>query len=93
MPEKTLGEIRVNVDFNPSKKDAVNQLKQNTAKLINDLEYLKDSNSFSEENRLIDIAQTKYEEAAMWAVKAATHNMIKARPDIVSTGTTVKDGL
>ena len=72
MPEKTLGEIRVRVDFNPSEKDAVNQLKQNTAKLINDLEYLKDSNGFSEKNRLIAIAQTKYEEAVMFAVKAAT---------------------
>ena len=64
---KTIGEERVRVDFNPSKDDIVSLIKQKSAELIKLCEELK-----AKELRLADLAQTSYEEAAMWAVKAAT---------------------
>ena len=79
---KTLGEERVRVDFNPGNSDTVSQIKQKTAELINlvdslkgKAESLKGGNIFEtqEKFRLIAIALTNYEEAAMWAVKAATY--------------------
>lgn len=69
-PALSLGEIRVRTEFNPSKDDVVSQIKQKSAELINMCEYLK--NEHGKDARLVSIAQTTYEEAAMWAVKAAT---------------------
>lgn len=63
----TIGEQRVRTGFNPSQDDLVSQLKQKTAELINICENLKVHDA-----RLASLAQTSYEEAAMWAVKAAT---------------------
>lgn len=65
--EKTLGEKRVRTDFNVSGDSLIDLIKQKTAELINIVEGLKDKDA-----RLASIAQTSYEEAAMWAVKAAT---------------------
>jgi hypothetical protein len=65
--QPTLGEFRVRTSFNPSNDSAVDQIKQKTAELINLVADLK-----SKDGRLVAIAQTTYEEAAMWAVKAAT---------------------
>jgi hypothetical protein len=64
---KTVGELRVRTKFNPAQSDTVSQIKQKTAELINLCEELK-----AKDGRLASIAQTSYEEAAMWAVKAAT---------------------
>ena len=64
---QTIGERRVRVSFNPSQTDTVAQIKQKSAELINLCEELKEKDV-----RLASIAQTSYEEAAMWAVKAAT---------------------
>jgi hypothetical protein len=64
---KTIGEERVRTEFNPSKDDVVNLIKQKSAELINICEELK-----LKDARLASIAQTTYEEVAMWAVKAAT---------------------
>ena len=86
MTEKTIGEQRVRTEFNPSQSDAVSLLKQKTAELINLLQALKNdevSKTYGETEarlkelsgeklRLIALAQTEYENAAMWAVKAAT---------------------
>lgn len=72
MPEKTLGEFRVRTDFNPSQNDVVSQIKQKTAELINLVQDLNPSEVSTEKGRLIALASTSYEEAAMWAVKAAT---------------------
>jgi len=61
------GAHRVREDFNPSGNETVTKIKRYTADLIdlcNDLD--------SKDPRCAAIAQTKYEEAAMWAVKAAT---------------------
>ena len=65
--KQTVGEQRVRTTFNPSQTDLVTQIKQKSAELINLCEELK-----SKDGRLASLAQTSYEEAAMWAVKAAT---------------------
>lgn len=70
MPDErplTIGERRVRVEFNPSQNDHVSFIKQESAKLINLCEDLK-----ARDPRLAALAQTAYEEAAMWAVKLAT---------------------
>lgn len=67
MSEKTVGETRVRTDFNVSGADVVTQIKQKSAELIDLCEGLK-----AKDGRLAWLAQTSYEEAAMWAVKAAT---------------------
>lgn len=63
----TLGEHRVRTTFNPNQHEIVDKIKQQTAQLIDLCEELK-----SKDPRLAALAQTTYEEAAMWAVKAAT---------------------
>ena len=65
--ESSIGEDKVRVKFNPSASSDVDQIKQKTAELINACETLK-----GRDPRLASLAQTAYEEAAMWAVKAAT---------------------
>lgn len=65
--EKTIGELRVRTEFNPSQSDLVSQIKQKAAELINLCEDLK-----LKDPRLASLAQTAFEEGAMWAVKAAT---------------------
>lgn len=76
MPEKTLGEQRTRTEFIPSNNSDVHQIKQKTAELINLVESVRfittNDTSIKEQARLIALAQTAYEEAAMWAVKAAT---------------------
>jgi hypothetical protein len=65
--EKSVGEKRVRADFNVSGSSVVDEIKKKSAELINLCEGLKDK-----DGRLASLAQTAYEEAAMWAVKAAT---------------------
>jgi hypothetical protein len=83
---ETVGEIRIRVKFNPSNNGSVDQIKQKTAAIINDLEAMRNEEASKtydkspevlqavsgEKMRLISLAQTAYEDAAMWAVKAAT---------------------
>ena len=62
----TEGEYRVGVSFNPSNNPTVDEIKASAAKLIDlTAEHGKD-------DRCIALAQTAFEEAAMWAVKAVT---------------------
>lgn len=63
----SIGEDRVRTKFNPSADGIVDQLKQKSAELIDLCETLK-----SKDPRLAALAQTSFEEGAMWAVKAAT---------------------
>jgi hypothetical protein len=63
----TVGEERVRIKFNPGGNGIVDEIKQKSAELINLCETLK-----SKDARLASLAQTHYEDAAMWAVKAAT---------------------
>lgn len=67
MADKSLGEARVRTDFNVAGSSVVDEIKQKSAELINLCETLKEK-----DGRLASLAQTGYEEAAMWAVKAAT---------------------
>ena len=66
-PSETVGEQRVRTTFNPSASSDVDVIKQKSAELIDLCEKLK-----PKDPRLASLAQTTYEEAAMWAVKAAT---------------------
>ena len=71
--EKTLGEKRVRTEFNPSKEGNVELINQKTADLINILENFKEENDLDgEAKRLVSVAQTTFEEASMWGVKAVT---------------------
>ncbi len=63
----SIGEQRVRVTFNPSASSEVDLIKNMSAQLIDLCETLK-----AKDPRLAALAQTSYEEAAMWAVKAAT---------------------
>jgi hypothetical protein len=67
MEHGSLGAARVRESFNPSKDSMVDRIKRHTADLIDLCEELKPLDP-----RLAALAQTAYEEAAMWAVKAAT---------------------
>lgn len=70
----SLGEDRVRTKFNPSADSVVDQIKQKTAELIDLCEAIDQVKipDGGERTRLVRLAQTSYEEAAMWAVKAAT---------------------
>lgn len=70
--EPTLGMQRVRADFNPSGNEQVDQIKIKTAELIDLVNNLLSPPNPSEAGRLKSLAMTAYEEAAMWAVKAAT---------------------
>lgn len=79
MEEKvtTLGEIRIRTSFNPSNQGYVDQIKQKSAELIDLVNSAANKPSWDDETvgewkRLKSLALTSYEEAAMWAVKAAT---------------------
>jgi hypothetical protein len=64
----SLGEDRVRIKFNPSDSSLVSRIKQKSAELID----LCEAELKSRDPRLAALAQTHYEDAAMWAVKAAT---------------------
>ena len=73
----TLGEKRIRTSFNVSGDNYIDLLKTKSAELIdlvNEAAGKKDWDDATngEFRRLKSLAQTAYEEAAMWAVKAAT---------------------
>lgn len=72
----TLGEYRVGIPFNPISDPMVDDIKRRAADLIDLCETMRketgDPETDAERNRLISIAQTHLEDAAMWAVKAVT---------------------
>jgi hypothetical protein len=78
----TFGEMRVGITFNPSGNEKVNSIKRSAAALIDELQTYRRAhdpnekeqypNQFIEVERLISLAQTNIEEAAMCAVKAVT---------------------
>lgn len=67
----SLGTDRVRVSFNPGGNKAVEEVKQLAAQLIDRVEAMK-IEGHPELNRMIGIAQTCFEDGAMWAVKACT---------------------
>lgn len=68
----TIGEQRVRVEFNPSGEGVVYDIKRHAAEMIDFIEKIKQQIPGAEAGRLCSLAQTAYEEGAMWAVKAAT---------------------
>ncbi len=72
MPHGSLGAARVRESFNPSESNMVDKIKRHTADLIDLCEEERGKSTVGEETRLWALAMTAYEEAAMWAVKAAT---------------------
>ena len=75
---ETLGERRVRVDFNVSGSTIVDDLKQLGAIFINSVDEIPtpkgvEGAKLGEFLRLKSLAMTAVEEAAMWAVKAATY--------------------
>lgn len=68
--ESTLGQKRVNVNFNPSKDSIVDDIKNKGAEIIDLLQKLLKEDSSEERMRLIEIAQTKIETGCMYGVKA-----------------------
>lgn len=72
--EPTLGEKRVRVNFNPSEDVQVKVIKALAAQFIDQCESMKDvpPSLGNEKNRVLAIAQTEMETAAMYAVKGAT---------------------
>jgi hypothetical protein len=73
----TLGERRVRISFNPSANATVEGLKRMAADFIDACERMRrphgpPGSEDGEVNRLIALAQTDIEAAAMHAVKAAT---------------------
>ena len=73
MEHGSIGAARVRESFNPSKDSTVDKIKRYTADII-DLCYegYSGNDVDGETYRLWALAMTAYEEAAMWAVKAAT---------------------
>lgn len=57
------------VSFNPSSDNAVDLIKRKAAELIDLCEQHKNTD---EQARCASLAQTAFEDGAMWAVKAAT---------------------
>jgi len=70
--EMTFGEKRVRAAFNPSDNEEVTRFKGNAALAIDMLEMIKMNTEDGETKRLAALAQTAFEEACMWAVKAVT---------------------
>jgi hypothetical protein len=68
----TLGEERVRLSFNPGADSLVTEIKRATAALIDLCDRHDGVAVTPEEQRLWALAMTHYEDAAMWAVKAAT---------------------
>jgi hypothetical protein len=87
----TKGEYLVGINFNPSNDDMVSQIKRRSADLIDLIESISVAsppsegryedvsriNQHHEVARLKALARTDVENAAMWAVKAATKPAFK----------------
>lgn len=73
MSDQTFGQRAVGLSFNPSKDDAVAEIKQRYAAIIDMLDELRTENPYGKEQaRLCSIAITEAQAAQMWAVKAIT---------------------
>ena len=68
----SLGEDRVRTTFNPSASSTVDLVKQQAAKFIDTCHAMMDKTDDPEIGRCLSLAMTHAEDAAMWAVKAAT---------------------
>ena len=69
----TEGETRVVRQFNPSESGDVNSVKIRAARLIDDMLAVSEMRKDSHVSRWAAMAATAFEEGAMYAVKAFTH--------------------
>lgn len=67
----TFGEKAVGLTFNPGGSTAVDVVKRDYAKIIDQLNNMRTPER-NEKNRLISVAITEAQTAQMWAVKAIT---------------------
>lgn len=80
---QTLGQFRVGTSFNPSQNETVDQIKAKAAELIDLVDAIGFPNDSGEGEMQRDaeigrckaLAMTNIEDAAMWAVKAATKRL------------------
>lgn len=70
--ELTFGQKAVGLNFNPSGDDAVGQVKQSYANIIDQLDFLRKTTESGEVKRLCSVGITEAQGAQMWAVKAIT---------------------
>ena len=70
--ELTYGEKAVGLNFNPANDPVVQSIKVKYAKIIDEIDYLRNQSEDGETKRLCSIAITETQAAQMWAVKAAT---------------------
>lgn len=77
--EQTIGQKRVRCNFNPSKDNAIDEIKAKSAELIDFIYTLPpvDEDNFKEHLDLRDLACREIESACMWAVKLATLEFVK----------------
>ncbi len=68
----TKGEYRVGITFNPGGHAGVEEIKRCAAHLIDYIESIAVESTNPEVKRLAALAQTAFEDGAMWAVKAVT---------------------
>lgn len=81
----TIGEDRVRIKFNPSDDSLVAKIKQKSAELIDLCEEMRHQVSGGPEmERCLALAMTHYEDAAMWAVKAATASATATSPQNIN---------
>jgi hypothetical protein len=81
----TRGEYRVGINFNPSADNMVDRIKRTAANFIDLIDEIPSLGAETEAQltrvaevaRLKALAQTHVEDAAMWAVKAATKPEVK----------------
>jgi hypothetical protein len=71
----SLGEDRIRIDCMPGVSSLVSQIKRKSAELIDLIQSMPKPDDLAKHGefaRLCALANTHYEDAAMWAVKAAT---------------------
>jgi hypothetical protein len=70
--ELTFGEKPVGLTFNPSNDEAVQQIKERFAAVIDTLNDYRNATDDGEGKRMLSVAITEVQTAQMWGVKAVT---------------------
>lgn len=70
--ELTFGERAVDLNFNPSNNEAVQQIKVKFAAVIDNLNDFRNATEDAEVKRMFSVAITEAQTAQMWGVKAVT---------------------
>lgn len=73
--ELTFGEKAVGLTFNPSNIEAVQQIKEKFAAVIDNLNDFRNATEDGEVKRMLSVAITEAQTAQMWAVKAVTWSL------------------